>query len=405
MKINKISKKISLILVLTMLSVSVLSGCGRKDPDSGNGDGQGQSTVNDGGDNGGNGGSGSGDDDAANHPGQARSKLTGEWKDEKVANRRPLAITIANNKPAFPQRGVSKASVIIEAPMEGGLNTRLLAIVEDYDDVDYFCPVRSVRHYFAVDSMPYDSILCHWGLSVAYVGSLINSDDIDNVSAAVEGVDRPWDNAFFRSKERQQDGYSTEYTGAMMVSGRESYEQAVKELGYRTEYSENFKQDFLFAKDGKPVTYDDNPDAKIIRLGGHGDNNSGYGHLTPYFEYNEEDGLYHRYNFIKDGEATEMTDEMNDEPVAVKNVIVQIVSGHFLDDNGYLVFDVYSTSPSNEAYVFTEGKMIKASWSKGFDRYDPVYYYDEDGEEIVLNQGKTWICLLWDAHKNLLEYE
>ena len=44
--------------------------------------------------------------------GQMQSYLTGEWKDESVVTRRPIAVMIPNNSPAMPQYGISKASII-----------------------------------------------------------------------------------------------------------------------------------------------------------------------------------------------------------------------------------------------------------------------------------------------------
>ena len=69
--------------------------------------------------------------------GKKQSFLTGEWKDESIVDRRPMAVMIPNNKPALPQYGISKASVIFEAPMEGYDCTRLMAIFEDYDSLDH----------------------------------------------------------------------------------------------------------------------------------------------------------------------------------------------------------------------------------------------------------------------------
>ena len=41
-------------------------------------------------------------------------------------------------------------------------------------------------------------------------------------------------------------------------------------------------------------------------------------------------------------------------------------------------------------------------------RYDgdftPAKYYDEDGEEIIFNQGKTWICNIWQEYGECVEY-
>ena len=48
-----------------------------------------------------------------------QSYLTGEWKDKEVVVRRPLAVMIPNNAQDMPQYGISEASIIYEAPVEG----------------------------------------------------------------------------------------------------------------------------------------------------------------------------------------------------------------------------------------------------------------------------------------------
>ena len=44
--------------------------------------------------------------------GKMQSYLTGEWKDESVVTRRPIAVMIPNNSPAMPQYGITRASII-----------------------------------------------------------------------------------------------------------------------------------------------------------------------------------------------------------------------------------------------------------------------------------------------------
>ena len=44
-------------------------------------------------------------------------------------------------------------------------------------------------------------------------------------------------------------------------------------------------------------------------------------------------------------------------------------------------------------YYFTNGKCEKITWKKDGD-LGVTRYYDLDGNEITLNKGKTWICLI-----------
>lgn len=323
--------------------------------------------------------------------GKMQSYLTGEWKDADVAKRRSMAVMIPNNKPALPQYGISRASIIYEAPVEGR-TTRLMAFFEDYDDLDRIGPVRSSRDYYVYEAMAYDAIYCNWGLARPFVEELINSDRIDNVSQAVEGIYKPAAEAFDRVSRQ---GKAKEFTGYLFIKG---YNKAVERLGYETDYRSTFEQAFTFANDGKRAEYEGQESAVKIYPGGTSTNRSGYGDGKPYFEYNEKDHLYYRYQF---GGAQK--DEMNGEQVAVSNVVFKICHGevHEPADKDYLAFGVHGTG---DAIVFTNGKVIKGTWERDSDTA-PNLFLDEDGNEIIFNQGKTWICNIWKEYAEYMQYE
>lgn len=323
--------------------------------------------------------------------GKMQSYLTGEWKDESVARRRSMAVMIPNNKPSLPQYGISRASIIYEAPVEGRI-TRLMAFFEDYDDLDHVGPLRSSRDYYVYEAMGLDAIYCNWGLAVPFVEALLKSDQVDNISQAVSGIHNPSPEAFDRI---DRPGYAKEYTGYMFIDG---YNKAVERHGYDKEYDSNFRGAFLFANDGHRAEYADKPDAVKVYPGGNNSNSSGYGNARPVFEYNAEDGLYYRYQY-----NGEHIDSLNDEQLTVSNVVFKVCDGLVREPvkNDYMFFETYG---SNEAYVFTNGKVIKGTWSRA-NLDEPTRYFDESGNEIVLNQGKTWICNIWSDYKDCMEWE
>ncbi|MCM1262356.1 MAG: DUF3048 domain-containing protein [Butyrivibrio sp.] len=322
--------------------------------------------------------------------GQIQSYLTGEWTDEEIADRRPIAVMVPNNKPAMPQYGLSLAGVIYEAPVEGRI-TRLMPIFENFDDLDRIGPVRSSRDYYVYTAMGFEAIYCNWGLARPYVEELINRPEVYNVSAAVEGIHNPADEAFDRVNRGS--GYALEFTGYLMVDG---LMKAVDRLGYDWNYDSFHVRPFLFAND-VIKDYPDNESATMIYPGGKsGSNSSGYGSYHPYFEYHEDDHLYYRY---QDGK--EQIDEYNNEQLTVTNVIFQYCHGEVRDDHDYLAFGVHG---EGDAIVFTNGKVIKGTWSRAAD-FEPARFYDENGEEIVMNQGKTWICNIWKEYGEYVEYE
>lgn len=322
--------------------------------------------------------------------GKIQSYLTGEWIEEEKAVRRPIAVMIPNNTPAMPQYGLSKAAIIYEAPVEGRI-TRLMGVFEDYDELDHIGPVRSSRDYFVYVAMGYQAIYCNWGLARPYVEELLSRDTVQNISAAVEGIHNPSDEAFGRIK---RPGYATEFTGYLFING---LEKAVKRQKYETEYDELFVPPFTFIADNYRAEYAEEKDAFHIYPGGREENAGGYGAYNPYFEYEEEEQLYYRY---QDGKK--QIDEYDGSQLAVSNVVLQYCHGEVRDKKDYLAFGVHG---EGDALVFTNGKVIEATWMRYDGDATPAKFFDKDGNEIIFNQGKTWICNIWDEYGEFVEYE
>ncbi|MBR1703712.1 MAG: DUF3048 domain-containing protein [Lachnospiraceae bacterium] len=341
--------------------------------------------------------------------GMKQSYLTGEWKKQSIVDRRPLAIMVPNNPPAMPQYGLSRASIVYEAPVEGRI-TRLMCVVEDYDDLKYIGPIRSSRDYYIYEAMALDAIYCNWGLAVPYVQDLINSDRVDNISQAVVGIESPYEPAFSRRSDRRSGGYATEFTAYMWIaeakpgesadapeSSVKGYIKGVESKGYGKTYAESgrfAKQGrdpaaYLFADDGRKK-YEEYPDAQKICPGGTQSNKGGYGQNNATFTYDPDDGFYYRSQY-----GAPQIDELTGKQVAVTNIIFKVCHGEVRDAHDYLKFTVQGTG---DAYVFTNGKMIKATWKHEGD-YDANHFYDESGNEIILNQGATWLCNIWDNYK------
>ena len=292
--------------------------------------------------------------------GKIRSYLTGEMVDVAKANRRPLAIMMSNDKQALPQYGINRAGVVYEAPVEGDMN-RYMAIMEDYDDLDRIGSVRSCRTYYTYFAREFDAIYAHYGQSTFALPYLKNLDHIDGLSG-VGGT------AYYRSSDRKAPHNA--------YAGFDRIQKAIAQLGFSQEYSETYAGHYQFAKNDQPVNLGENAmDAyKVV---------PGYSMNKPWFEYNQDDGLYYRYQYG----AAHKGDEGQ---IKVKNVIFQFCqSGHYATTE-YLDINVHT---SEDGYYITNGKAIPVRWEKDGE-FGPTRYYDEDHNEIVLNQGKTWVCII-----------
>ena len=113
----------------------------------------------------------------------------------------------------------------------------------------------------------------------------------------------------------------------------------------------------------------------------------------PLFVYKPEDGLYHRYQYgdIHEG---------NEGPITVKNLIIQYCQMGYYATTEYRNINVHTSGENG--YYFTNGYGIPITWEKDGE-FGVTHYYGPDGKEIILNQGKTWICIVNALDEDKLE--
>ena len=292
--------------------------------------------------------------------GKIQSYLTGELIDTDLAARRPLAIMMSNDKAALPHYGINHAGVIYEAPVEGGMN-RFMALIEDYADLERIGSVRSCRTYYTYFSREFDAIYAHFGQSVFALPYLERMEHLN-------GIEGKGSVAFYRSKDRKAPHNA-------YASG-ERIEKAMEACGYSAEHSAEYEGHFRFARESQPVLLEDGFAAATVRPGGYPLNN-------PWFEYHPEDGLYYRFQYG----APHKGDEGQ---LTVKNILFQYCNWKYYAPSEYLDIDVHTPCTG---YYFTNGRGEQISWKKDGENA-VTKYYDKDGQEILLNPGKTWICII-----------
>ena len=311
------------------------------------------------------------------------STLTGLPVTEEIRNQRPLAVMLNNKEEGCPQSGTEDAAIIYEAPVEGRI-TRLMGLFEDYESVEKIGSVRSSRDYFVYFALEFDPIYAHFGQATPYVGDLLNSDRVDNISGAVLGIDKPAPHSFYRSSDRK--------APHNVYIDQKGLKQDIEKFGYRTEHDDSYVEKFVFAANGTDSLYASEKDATVLYPGGKSTQaGNGYALIEARFEYNPEDQLYYRYQY-----GAEHIDEVTGNQLAVTNVIFQYCHGEVRDADDYLAFGCHGDN-GYKVQVFTGGKMIEGTWRRIYDN-TPAEYLDADGNPIQLNPGKTWICIVWDEY-------
>ncbi len=291
--------------------------------------------------------------------GKIRSILTGEWIDADKGILRPVAVMMSNDKEALPQYGINRAGVVYEAPVEGVM-VRYMALFDDWQDLERIGSVRSCRTYYTYFAREWDAIYAHYGQSTFALPYLEGLDNINGLKG--KGTE-----AYYRSKDRKSPHNA--YTSGSLLT------KAIAACGYRTTLTDASAWHFRFCGTDEQVQLENSLEAaKIV---------PGYPYNEPWFEYDETDGLYHRYQY---GDV-----HRGDEgPITVKNVIFE-----YRPAANYATTDYLNINLSGETYgyFFTNGRGYPVRIVKDGE-YGVTHYYNMEGEEIVLNNGKTWICIL-----------
>lgn len=302
--------------------------------------------------------------------GMVRSELTNEWIDEELKDQRPIAVMVDNEKTALPHYGLSQADIVYEmtnSTLNDGI-TRFMVMYKDYDDIEQIGSIRSVRPSNLVISPEWDAIVCHDG-GPFYIDDYIANDYVDHFSGTFSRVDN---------------GKAREYTEYILKGDMEKNFSNSSVSKTFTSYKKD-EPHYLFASESEPndlSQYSDAVSATHVELP--------FKHNKPYLEYDEST---QKYLYFEYGQAHK--DPGNgDAQLAFDNLLLQNARYVKFDDNGYMMF--YVKDSGREGYYITKGKAIKITWTKPEDDCAATRYYDSDGNEIEINTGKTYVALIPD---------
>lgn len=309
-----------------------------------------------------------------NHEGMTYNELTGEWSADFVS-KRPIAVMINNLKEALPSSSTKQADIIYECMVEGGI-TRIMPIFSSYEGIEKIGSIRSARHYFINIANEYDAIYVHYGQSKP-AKALLDDKAINNVNGMT------YDAGFYRDSARvaPHNAYST---GERIVKG-------IEDLGYSADYSESHEQVFSFNEEEKEL--ESSQTANTIHV-----NFSSYS--KPYFVYDETKKLYNRYEY--DAPQIDELAEEGDNVLNFKNVIIQISAYECINPENDLQ-ELTQVGEGN-GYYCTNGKAVPITWKKSSNN-SITKYYTEDGEELLLNPGKTWISIIGSGENAGVAFE
>lgn len=293
---------------------------------------------------------------------------------------RSVAIVINNHHEALPQRGISQADTIYEYETEGG-QTRLLILFADLNTIPEVGSLRSARILSTDLAAGMNSIFIHYGRN-ARVPDHIKEWNVDHIdgnncsagpnSSANGDVTLPNGLFFWRD--------------SVWKSQRAIEHTAVSNGSYIGAAIEHFNIELAGTT---PMLFNFVPEESADLANGEDCNelNVFFSQLNDdaLFTYNAEDKLYYKSQY----NGTAQIDETTGDQVAVTNVVVCYAEIHGHGDG---TIDAYLEN-GGTGYYASNGKIIPITWTKPTPN-DQIKIFNADGNEVEVNRGKSYICVV-----------
>lgn len=276
----------------------------------------------------------------------------------------PIAVMIENSAKARPQTGLNTADIVYETMAEGSI-TRFMAIFNDTIP-SKAGPVRSARIYFIRilrewDTAPYIHV---GGPEDSTKESYVYGSETKFIKTRINAA-KGYNDYFWRSSDRK--------------APHNCYTSPQKVLEDYYDYTPKINDSFKFSND---VQY---PGETVDTV-------------TVPFLLKQQDYIHYKYDadknvflrFMGDDEFIS-EDNGSEAQVEVQNLIIQYTKIYALDGEIKDRRNVEVTG-SGDAEFFVNGKHLKGKWSRP-SLSDQTKYTLDDGSELILSPGNTWIHL------------
>ena len=287
--------------------------------------------------------------------------LTGEAKGENYPEgQRITALMVNNLVDARPQRGLSKAQMLFEIKVEGGI-TRFMPVFNDYHDIDEIGPIRSGRDQFFQLILPWQALYIHEGESIVmqqyaldYDYGLLNNND------GASGY-RTYNSTFFNFVDYRQD---------------------------------NPVRDLTQSQDSQLTT----KDGPVVKDGEYVEISHSQSYKTRFLYDNTNNVYLMQQNFSGNWRDT-IDEEYNDYQLQFPNVIVLFTDIHTYPGHETTDLQYVEYSWGGIGYYFYGGKCEKIYWQKGTPLEAlRLYYLDENGQcsdtPCEINIGKSYVTIV-----------
>ena len=283
---------------------------------------------------------------------------------------RPIAVVIDNNMGDIKTSGLIESYINYEFIVEGGA-TRIMAIFKDRE-VPTVGPVRSARDYMLDYALEHDAIFAHFGWSPK-AESDIKELNVNNINGMIDTT------PFARDKKIESPHNvftsTTKIRNYLETKNYASTSTSWKVLKYSTD-------EIALDKVNNAAT-----NATKVNIEYSGDQ---------YRTYAYDSG--NKY-YLRSQNGKAQIDRRTDHQIITKNIIIMKVENKTIDNVGR---QELTTIGSNSGYYITDGKALPIKWSKSSRQEKTIYTY-ENGEEIKVNDGNTFIQVVPISSKITIE--
>lgn len=270
------------------------------------------------------------------------------------SNTRSIGVMIDNVQGAWPQAGLEEAYLVYDITVEYGL-TRLFAIFKD-SDADLIGPVRSARHYFLDYARENDAIYVHHGQS----------------PQAARDISKYGVNHVVPVKRKNTWGHIAPHNVFTSI-------EEINNLGSKLRKTTEKEPLLNYSVEEININDEENTNvANIVNL------KYSYNYSVKY-EYDAENKVYNR--FIKNKKHIDLESK---KQLTAKNIIVINVKGYLDPTNSFKGRITLENIGKGKGYYITNGYYRPITWEKTSKEAQTVYKY-EDGNEIIVNDGNTYI--------------
>lgn len=276
-----------------------------------------------------------------------------------------IAVVVENHVDSRKQMfGLFDASLVFEMEAEGGI-TRFLAFYP-YQDTEKVGPVRSIRPYFVRWAEMFDTALAHAGASDMGYSAIYSSGRIFDLDGlALEGGLKYFTRDYMY------------YAPHNLYGNLEELRELMNNRGWEKPVEEEFLK---FGDLGENKLLDSEIEtAETVYI---------YYPSSSYFVRYEYDPKSENYLRYQAGDPH--IDNLNGKQIEASNVVVMVTNYYPTDNVGRLYMQ---TEGRGDMYLFRNGKVLNGVWNRVMSQ-DKIRFYDESGEELVFQEGKTWISIV-----------